>query len=100
VVGINLALRAPILIGGAVSVGLAGWLVAAMHEEHFEPVASTASSAWRSMAASATAGVRVIRASHALTFLAVALFLAGGASEAYDRYVEKYLLGLGPPDRP
>jgi hypothetical protein len=45
-------------------------------------------------------GVRTIRASHALTFLAIALFLAGGASEAYDRYVEKYLLGLGTPAWP
>ena len=52
------------------------------------------------MGESAVAGVRAIRASHALTFLAVAIFLAGGASEAYDRYIEKYLLGLGTPGWP
>ena len=42
-----------------------------------------------------------IRASRVLLILAVALFLAGGASEAYDRYVEKYLLvDLGVPGWP
>ena len=46
------------------------------------------------MVSSAAAGVRAIRASHVLLFLTLALFLAGGASEAYDRYIEKFLLGL------
>jgi DHA3 family tetracycline resistance protein-like MFS transporter len=100
VLGINVALRVPIVIGGLVSVGLAVWLVSAMREEHFEPVPSTERSTWRAMVESAVVGVRTIRASHVLTFLAVALFLAGGASEAYDRYVEKYLLGLGTPAWP
>ena len=40
----------------------------------------------------------MIRASRVLAILALTLFLAGGASEAYDRYVEKYLLvDLGVP---
>jgi MFS transporter, DHA3 family, tetracycline resistance protein len=98
--GITWALRVPLVIGGLVSIGLALWLVAAMREDHFAPVASAARSSWRAMGESAAAGVRAIRASHALTFLALALFLAGGASEAYDRYIEKYLLGLGPPPWP
>jgi DHA3 family tetracycline resistance protein-like MFS transporter len=100
VLGINWALRVPIIVGGVVSIGLAAWLVAAMGEEHFEPVPSRARSSWRAMVESAAVGVRTIRASHALTFLTIALFLAGGASEAYDRYVEKYLLGLGTPPWP
>ena len=53
------------------------------------------------MATTAVEGIRVIRASRVLTILALALFLAGGASEAYDRYVEKYLLvDLGVPAWP
>jgi hypothetical protein len=100
VLGINWALRVPIVVGGVVSLGLAGWLAAAMREDHFEPVPSTERSTCRAMVESAAVGVRTIRASHALTFLAIALFLAGGASEAYDRYVEKYLLGLGTPGWP
>jgi MFS transporter, DHA3 family, tetracycline resistance protein len=100
VLGINWALRAPIVIGGLASLGLAAWLVSAMREDHFQPVPSAARSACRAIVESAAIGVRTIRASHALTFLAIALFLAGGASEAYDRYVEKYLLGLGTPGWP
>ena len=72
----------------------------AMVETHFEPVPAAARSTWRAMGSRRRPGVRAIRASHALTFLAVAIFLAGGASEAYDRYVEKYLLGLGTPGWP
>ena len=46
-------------------------------------------------------GVRAIRASPVLVMLAVAIFLAGGASEAYDRYADKYLLvDLGTPAWP
>ena len=100
VLGINVSLRAPIIVGGVLSLVLAGWLVRAMGEEHFEPVPATDRSTWHAMASSAAAGVRVIRASHVLLFLTVALFLAGGASEAYDRYIEKYLLGLDQPGWP
>jgi DHA3 family tetracycline resistance protein-like MFS transporter len=98
--GIHLSLRTPMIIGGIVSIGLGGWLVVVMAEDHFTPVPSVARSTWRAMGESAAAGLRAIRASHALTFLAIAIFLAGGASEAYDRYVEKYLLGLGTPGWP
>jgi DHA3 family tetracycline resistance protein-like MFS transporter len=100
VLGINVSLRAPIIVGGVLSLVLAGWLVRAMAEAHFEPVPSPDRSTWRAMASSAAAGGRVIRASHALLFLTLALFLAGGASEAYDRYIEKYLLGLDQPGWP
>ena len=100
VLGINVALRAPIIVGGVLSLVLAGWLVRAMGEEHFEPLPTQDRSTWRAMASSAAAGVRVIRASHVLLFLTLALFLAGGASEAYDRYIEKFLLGLDQPGWP
>ncbi len=96
-VGINLSLRAPLIVAGCLSLGLAGWLMATMGEAHFAPVDAGRRSTWRSMAHSATVGVRAIRASHVLVALTVAIFLAGGSSEAYDRYVEKYLLQLGPP---
>ena len=72
-----------------------------MGEEHFDAgsVAATArrGGRWRPRRA---AGFKVIRASHDLLFLTLALFLAGGASEAYDRYIEKFLLGLDLPSWP
>lgn len=98
--GINVSLRAPLIVGGCISVGLALWLVRAMVEDHFTPATTRERSTWRHMAASAAAGVRVIRASSVLLFLTLALFLAGGASEAYDRYIEKLLLGLERPGWP
>jgi DHA3 family tetracycline resistance protein-like MFS transporter len=98
--GINLSLRGPLLVGGAISIVLALVLTRAMVEDHFEPVPNEHRSTWRAMASSAAAGVRVIRTSHVLLFLTLALFLAGGASEAYDRYIEKFLFDLGGPSWP
>jgi DHA3 family tetracycline resistance protein-like MFS transporter len=100
VLGINVALRAPLIVGGALSLVLAAWLCRSMTEAHFTPVPAGHRSTWRSMASSAGTGARVIRAHHVLAFLTLAIFLAGGASEAYDRYIEKYLLGLDLPGRP
>jgi DHA3 family tetracycline resistance protein-like MFS transporter len=97
VVGINVSLRAPLLLAGFLSIGLAAWLATAMVEAQFEPAETGERSTWRATAHTATAGVRVISRHHVLLALAVAIFLAGGASEAYDRYVQKYLLELGPP---
>jgi DHA3 family tetracycline resistance protein-like MFS transporter len=95
VLGLGWTLRAPLVLGAVVSVALALWLVVAMGERHFEP--SPERSAWRAMAATARSGVGAIRASRVLLILALALFISGGASEAYDRYTDRLLLDLGPP---
>ena len=93
------SLRLPIVVAGCTSVVLGAWLVVVMGEEHFE--AATERATWHQLLRTAGEGVRAIRASPVLVMLAVAIFLAGGASEAYDRYVEKYLLvDLGPPGWP
>lgn len=98
--GVNVSLRAPLVVGGCISLALALWLVRAMVEDHFVPAPAGPRSQWHDMATSAAAGVRVIRASHVLLLLTLALFLAGGASEAYDRYIEKFLIGLDRPGWP
>ncbi|MET0459523.1 MAG: MFS transporter, partial [Ilumatobacteraceae bacterium] len=95
VLGLGWTLRAPLVLGAVVSIALGLWLVVAMGERRFEPAAER--SAWRSMAATARSGVRAIRASRVLQILAVALFISGGASEAYDRYTDRLLLDLGAP---
>ena len=70
-----------------------------MSEHHFEPASDHAT--WRGLAHTAGEGVRAIRNSRVLVMIAVAIFLAGGASEVYDRYNEKYLLvDIGPPAWP
>lgn len=93
--GVGWSLRAPLVLGGAMSVGLALWLARAMGERRFAPAAER--SAWRAMVSTARSGVGVIRRSRVLLILAVAMFISGGASEAYDRYTDKLFLDLGPP---
>jgi hypothetical protein len=95
VLGLGWTLRAPLVLGAIVSVALGLWLVVAMGERHFEPAAER--SAWRTMAVTARSGVGAIRASRVLLILALALFISGGASEAYDRYTDRLLLDLGAP---
>jgi len=90
------SLHVPIIVAGATSIALGLWLIAAMSERRFTRTEHR--STWAAMASTGRQGMRAIRASHVLIALAVAIFLAGGASEAYDRYVDKYLLvDLGPP---
>lgn len=100
VLGINVALRAPLVLGGCLSLGLALWMSRAMVEQRFEPVPHVDRSTWRSMITSAGDGLRAIRTSRVLVFLTLAIFLAGGAGEAFDRYVERFLLGLDVPAWP
>jgi MFS family permease len=97
---VNVSLRAPLVLGGCISLALAAWLVRAMREEHFTPAPAARRSTWRALVSTAAAGGRTIRTSHALVFLTIAIFLAGGASEAYDRYVDKHLLSVSTPTWP
>jgi DHA3 family tetracycline resistance protein-like MFS transporter len=71
---------------------LVGYLVAAMKEEHFERAAPDERSDWRRFRATTGDGVRVLRRNRTLALLALVIVVAGGSSEAYDRYGERHLL--------
>ncbi len=93
------SLRVPIIVAGATSIALGLWLIAAMSERRVTRTEHRPT--WAAMACTGRQGMRAMRGSHVLIALAAAIFLAGGASEAYDRYVDKYLLvDLGPPAWP
>jgi MFS transporter, DHA3 family, tetracycline resistance protein len=99
--------RAPIMIGGLIEVGLGLWLASAMHETAFASVRQRGnddvggggdgggerSQPYRHLMATARSGLRYIRHDRTLFVFAVAIALAGGASEAYDRLRETHLVG-------
>jgi DHA3 family tetracycline resistance protein-like MFS transporter len=91
-------LRAPLYVAGALQFALAAALVWAMNEEHFEPASDTERTTWARFVATARNGLGVVRRSRVLVLLAVLLAVAGGSSEAYDRYSQRHLLlGVGVP---
>ena len=92
------SLRAPIVAAGLVQILLGVWLVTAMTEEGFAPVPKAQRSNWRHVAHTARQGLGEVRRSPALRRIALVVFIAGGSSEAYDRYRQKHLLeGIGTP---
>ena len=91
-------LRVPLVIGGGLSLALAGWLVKAMHETGYEPTVRGGRSTWQHLADSTRAGLGEIRTQRALVWLAAMLLVAGGASEAYDRLTERhFIVDIGFP---
>jgi DHA3 family tetracycline resistance protein-like MFS transporter len=89
----------PIIAGGLIELGLAVWLVLRMPETRFEPSAAEGRGTWADITSTARAGFGAVRASRVLVLLALLMFVAGGASEAYDRYGEAHIVtSLGVPD--
>jgi DHA3 family tetracycline resistance protein-like MFS transporter len=94
----TVSLRAPIALAGICQVGIVGYLVVSMREDHFEPAGDQERSNWHRFAGTVRDGLSVIRGSRTLVLLAVVIAVAGGSSEAYDRYRERHLLAdVGVP---
>ncbi len=92
------SLRAVILIGAAVQTALGLWLAVRMPENGFERADRKTRSTWAGLRSTARSGLRVIRASRTLLLIALLLFVAGGSSEAYDRYNQKHIVtDIGVP---
>ena len=92
-VGVH-SLRTPLIIGGVVQLGLAAFLLLRMPEDHFHRVPSSERSTFQQARATTRSGLRALRSSRVLLLLALAIFVAGGASEAFDRYDQRHLLTL------
>jgi DHA3 family tetracycline resistance protein-like MFS transporter len=86
------SLRLPIAIAAGVQFVIVGWLVVGMREDHFERAAPDERSDWRRFRATTGDGVRALRRNRTLALLAAVIVVAGGSSEAYDRYGERHLL--------
>jgi DHA3 family tetracycline resistance protein-like MFS transporter len=85
-------LRVPLYLGAAGELMLSAYLVRYMGEARFVPVAMEDRSSWRHLVAMTRTGIDAIRSQRVLLWLGVVMFVAGGASEAYDRLVERHFL--------
>ena len=94
----TVALRAPLLLGGALTVALGATLIFLMPERNFRPAPSEGHSSWVQMGNTARAGTRLLRARPVLLLLLVIAAFSGMSSEGFDRLWEAHLLkDLGLP---
>lgn len=89
--------RIPVVVGGALQVGLAAFLVLVMPERGFTRTRSQQRS-WTQVVTTARDGARVMRGQPVLLMLAAITFFASAASEGYDRLKEAHFISdLGLP---
>jgi DHA3 family tetracycline resistance protein-like MFS transporter len=94
----TVALRAPLLLGGALTVALGATLVFLMPERNFSPAPREGRSSWAQTGNTARAGTRLVRARPVLLLLLVIAAFSGMSSEGFDRLWEAHLLkDLGLP---
>ena len=81
----SIRINLPIVIGGALSIGVAGFLLLFMPENNFRPISKAERRTWRDMGNTFRSGLHVVRSSRILiTILLIALFY-GLYSEGFDR---------------
>ena len=81
----SIRINLPIVIGGALSIGVAGFLLLFMPEDNFQPISKAERRTWREMGNTFRSGLHVVRGSRILiTILLIALFY-GLYSEGFDR---------------
>ncbi|HET7036372.1 MAG TPA: MFS transporter [Thermomicrobiaceae bacterium] len=96
-IGLSVALASlhiglAIVIGGALHVALALWLLAIMPERHFQRAEQGSHNPFRAMRATASGGLHAVRGRPVLiTILAIGAFF-GASSEAFDRLWEAHFL--------
>lgn len=88
----NQSLALPYLIGGAVNVGLAVFLILFMPEKGFRPTPAEEREGWRGMLTTFQAGIGLVRRRPALITFAVIGLVVGLYSEAWDRLAQPHLL--------
>ncbi len=94
----TIALRAPLLLGGALTVALGATLVFLMRERNFRPAPREGRSSWIRMSATARGGVRLVRGRPVLWMLLLIAAFSGMSSEGLDRLWEAHLIkDLGLP---
>ena len=81
----SIRINIPIVIGGALSMGVAGFLLLFMPENNFHPISKAERRTWRDMGNTFRSGLHVVRGRPILiTILLIALFY-GLYSEGFDR---------------
>ena len=81
----GIRINLPIVIGGVLSIGIAGFLLLFMPESNFHPLSKAKRQTWRDMGNTFRNGLRVVRGrTFLITILLIALFY-GLYSEGFDR---------------
>ncbi|WP_425147002.1 MFS transporter [Deinococcus sp.] len=94
----TLGLGLPMLLGGALLLGLSLVLHLGMPEDGFTPAPPQERQGWAGFGGTLLGGVRAVRGSRVLGLLVLAALLSGASSEAFDRLNEFQLLrGVGLP---
>jgi MFS transporter, DHA3 family, tetracycline resistance protein len=94
----TVALRAPLLIGGLLTVALGLTLALVMPERNFHPSPREGRSSWSRMGNTARGGARLVRARPVLLMLLAIAAFSGMSSEGFDRLWEAHFLkDLGLP---
>jgi len=88
----SLHLSVPVVVGGALLVGLGGYLIVSMPEHGFTPAPREDRSSWGQMRHTFHDGLRVARDRPILLTLLGVSLVAGLASEVFDRLWQVYLL--------
>ena len=94
----TVALRAPLLVGGLLTVALGLTLALVMPERNFHPSPREGPSSWSQLGNTARGGARLIRARPVLLMLLAIAAFSGMSSEGFDRLWEAHFLkDLGLP---
>jgi DHA3 family tetracycline resistance protein-like MFS transporter len=94
----TVALRAPLLVGGLLTVALGLTLALVMPERNFHPSPREGRSSWSQLGNTARGGARLIRARPVLLMLLAIAAFSGMSSEGFDRLWEAHFLkDLGLP---
>ena len=88
----TVALRAPLLLGGALTVALGATLVFLMPERNFRPAPPEGRSSWSRMGATASGGLRLVRTRPVLLILLAVVVFFGMSGEGFDRLWEAHFL--------
>jgi DHA3 family tetracycline resistance protein-like MFS transporter len=94
----TVALRAPLLIGGLLTVALGLTLALVMPERNFHPSPREGRSSWSQLGNTARGGAQLVRARPVLLMLLAIAAFSGMSSEGFDRLWEAHFLkDLGLP---
>jgi DHA3 family tetracycline resistance protein-like MFS transporter len=88
----SIALNLPILLGGALFVVLAGFLMLFMPEDGFQPVPAAERSSWRQMRDTLRDGIGLVRVRPILLALLLIELCYGAYSEGFDRLWTAFFL--------
>ncbi|MBN2471553.1 MAG: MFS transporter [Anaerolineae bacterium] len=88
----GVAIRLPIVLGGVLFIGLAGFMLLFMPEQGFTPTPPQERHTWRQMRATLGEGLALVRIRPILLTLLLVELFAGAHSEGFDRLWTPFLL--------